>query len=102
MKRCNYVQYVCLSVQYSYNKHLHLREDLQQPLLVAETGTAAAAAAGVQPPPQQQQGEQQQQQQQAADYHFLASKLFWAGIALLLFALGLLALTLYTLLAPPV
>jgi hypothetical protein len=37
-----------------------------------------------------------------ASYHFLASKLFWAGIALLLLAGGLLALTIYTLLAPPV
>ena len=80
------------AVQYAWNKHLHLREGhLWQPLLGQEEEgqagqhTAAAAAATV-----------------PASYHFLASKLFWAGIALLLLAGGLLALTIYTLLAPPV
>jgi hypothetical protein len=81
--------------QYAYNKHLTLRSGLQQPLLhgeaAAEDGRhdgGAQPAAGF---PQQQQR-----------YHFLASKLWWAGIALLSFALGLLALTVYTLVAPPV
>ena len=79
-------------MQYAWNKHLHLREGrLQQPLLGQaeeewQAGQHPAAAAAVAP----------------AGYHFLASKLFWAGVALLLLAGGLLALTLYTLLAPPV
>ena len=82
------------AMQYAWNKHLHLREGhLWQPLLEQEEEgragqhqhPAAAAPAGV-----------------PASYHFLASKLFWAGIALLLLAGGLLALTIYTLLAPPV
>lgn len=81
--------------QYAYNKHLTVRSGLQQPLLHGE----AAAEDG-----QHEGGDQlvagfPQLQQR---YHFLASKLWWAGVALLSFALGLLALTVYTLVAPPV
>lgn len=44
----------------------------------------------------------QHAQQASRDHHFLLSKLWWAGCALILLGLGLLALTLYTILAPPV
>lgn len=78
------------------SKHWHVRgEGAEEALLQAAdgaeaggdgrpAGTAGAAAA-------------------AADgYHFLTSKLFWCGVVLQLMGIALLALTLYTLLAPPV
>lgn len=75
---------------------------LEQPLLVEE---GAAGGAGAQQAQQAAarapQQDRPQQAQQAQRYHVLLSKLFWAGVLLILLALGLLGLTLYTLLAPP-
>lgn len=72
---------------------------LEQPLLVEE---GAAGGAGAQQAQQAAaRAPQQDRPQQAQRYHVLLSKLFWAGVLLILLALGLLGLTLYTLLAPP-
>ena len=106
----------CSAAQYAYNKHIHLRDGLlEQPLLAGEEGgrgsvgggsgeveTGVQTAAGQQaarPSGQQQAG---RQQQGGRDYHYLLSKLWWAGVFLILLALGLLSLTIYTLIAPPV
>lgn len=91
------MSYCCIStaMQYAYNKHLNVRGGPEEPLLGPEP--VAEAETG-----QQQPQRQQLSRQQAAQYHFLASKLWWAGIALLLLALGLISITLYSLLAPPV
>ena len=96
--------------QYAYNKHLHLREGAWEPLLAngdeqAEAGSSEATAAGAAgpagaagTPPQRAQ----RRGRRPEEYHVLGSKLFWAGVLLQLAGLGLLALTLYTLLAPPI
>ncbi|KAI7840595.1 hypothetical protein COHA_005745 [Chlorella ohadii] len=104
-------------IQYAYNKHLHLREGAWEPLLAdgdeeAEAGSsaagtaaagaiaaAAAAAAGAAP---QHAQRAQRGARRPEEYHVLSSKLFWAGCVLQLAGLGLLALTIYTLLAPPI
>lgn len=103
-------------IQYAYNKHLHLREGAWEPLLSEEgeeaeagssstagaAGAAAAAATGAAagaaaPPQRARRGVRRQE-----EYHVLGSKLFWAGCVLQLAGAGLLALTIYTLLAPPI
>ncbi len=104
-------------LQYAYNKHLHIREGAWEPLLAdgdeeAEAGSsaagtaaagaiaaAAAAAAGAAP---QRAQRAQRGARRPEEYHVLSSKLFWAGCVLQLAGLGLLALTIYTLLAPPI
>lgn len=99
--------------QYAYNKHLHLREGAWEPLLAdgdeeADAGSSEATAAAAAGPagaartsPQRAQRAQRRVRRQE-EYHVLGSKLFWAGVLLQLAGLGLLALTLYTLLAPPI
>ncbi|KAL4420655.1 hypothetical protein ABPG75_010311 [Micractinium tetrahymenae] len=103
-----------LLLQYACSKHVQARQDhpLQQPLLAEEGAAGIAGTAGAQQAQQpalrqaavQQAGAQRahRTQRPPGRYHLLLSKLFWAGVLLILLALGLLALTLYTLLAPPV
>lgn len=92
-----------LPLQYAYSKHHHwilLRGGQLEPLLQGEAGGApqaeaeAGAAAAPAAAPPQLVGR--------PDSHFLLSKLFWGGVALQALGLGLLGLTLHTLLAPPV
>ncbi len=86
-----------LLLQYAWSKHVQVRQGhpLEQPLLAEEGAQQAQQATG----PAAQQVAQAQLPQR---YHVLLSKLFWAGVLLILLALGLLALTLYTLIAPPI
>ncbi|PSC71694.1 AAAP family transporter: amino acid [Micractinium conductrix] len=91
-----------LLLQYAYNKHLHLQDGS---LLIYRQTTVEAPLLGGGEGGEPSAGESQRAQhaQQASrDHHFLLSKLWWAGCALILLGLGLLALTLYTILAPPV
>ena len=76
-----------LLLQYAYSKHLSAQEQqqqqqegLQQSLLEGGGDGACAGGAG-------------------SRYHYLASKLWWAGCGLLGLALGLLALTVFSLTA---
>lgn len=75
---------------------------LEQPLLAEEGSAGGAGTQHVQQAAQQVAAQQAQQRYPPERYHVLLSKLFWAGVLLILLALGLLGLTLYTLLAPPV
>lgn len=87
--------------QYSYSKHLHVRdggEPLLLPAAAAEAGGASAAAL----PPGEVSPQHAERHAELDGYHFLTSRLFWSGVALQLLGLGLISLTVYTLLAPPV
>ncbi|KAL4451420.1 hypothetical protein ABPG77_009492 [Micractinium sp. CCAP 211/92] len=90
-----------LLLQYAWSKHVQVRQGhpLEQPLLAEEgaTGGAQQAQQATGLAAQQAMAPQAQVPQR---YHVLLSKLFWAGVLLILLALGLLALTLYTLIAP--
>ena len=70
-----------LPLQYAYSKYLQASEagEVHEPLL--EGGEGATPA----PPPK---------------YHYLTSKLWWAGVGLILLALALLGLTMYSLVHP--
>ncbi|KAL4855593.1 putative sodium-coupled neutral amino acid transporter 7 [Chlorella vulgaris] len=67
-------------LQYAYSKHITAREGLQESLLADEEAREVPRPGGSQ-----------------MQYHVLASKLFWAGVLLLIFAVGLLSLTIYSL-----
>lgn len=69
--------------QYAYSKHITAREGLQESLLADEEAREVPRPGGSQ-----------------TQYHVLASKLFWAGVLLLIFAVGLLSLTIYSLVSP--
>ena len=79
-----------LLLQYAYSKHLAAQEQQQEQeglLSLLEGGGGGARAVGA-----------------GSRYHYLASKLWWAGCGLLGLALGLLALTVFSLTeaaAPP-
>lgn len=70
-------------LQYAYSKHITAREGLQESLLADEEAREVPRPGGSQ-----------------TQYHVLASKLFWAGVLLLIFAVGLLSLTIYSLVSP--
>lgn len=90
-----------LLLQYAWSKHVQVRQGhpLEQPLLAEEGAAGGPQQAQQATGPAAQQVAQAQLPQR---YHVLLSKLFWAGVLLILLALGLLALTLYTLIAPPI